>query len=453
MSFTPDFAEQEQLVASKRRASVGLSRREQLASVVVDGGFLAVATALILLRPPHMFRPWPALLCICLLAVATRVEFDTPFGFTVATQLAFVPLVFAMPVVLVPFGVVVGLALASVPELYSGKLRPARLVRRIGNAWFAIGPVAVFALADTHPRHADAWLLMAALGAQFLIDMLAFSVRLAIGEAVVSLHTHLRNSWVYLIDLSLSGVGLAVAEEIHHAPYAPLAVLPLLGLLAMFAREREARLDQLIELNDAYRGTALVLGDVVEADDGYTGEHSKGVVRLCLDVAAKLELGAERRRNLEFGALLHDVGKIAIPKEIINKPGKLDDREWTIIKTHTIEGQKLLDTVGGFMREVGLIVRSHHERWDGGGYPDGIAGEQIPLESRIVSACDTWNAMRTDRSYRKRLPFNIAVQEMRAVAGAQLDPRVVEALLEVVAGEALDEREPGQDGRALVTSE
>ena len=212
----------------------------------------------------------------------------------------------------------------------------------------------------------------------------------------------------------------------------------------MFAREREARLGQLIELNDAYRGTALVLGDVVEADDGYTGEHSKGVVRLCLEVAELLNLDAEHRRNLEFGALLHDVGKIAIPKDIINKPGKLDEREWTIIKTHTLEGQKLLDTVGGFMREVGMIVRSHHERWDGGGYPDGLTGEQIPLESRIISCCDTWNAMRTDRSYRKALPFGLAATEMESVAGGQLDPKVVVALMLVVESERSERPEPEQ---------
>ena len=99
-----------------------------------------------------------------------------------------------------------------------------------------------------------------------------------------------------------------------------------------------------------------MLGDVVEADDDYTGQHCKGVVGLALAVAEQLDLDAEQRRNLEFGALLHDVGKIAIPKEIVNKPGKLNPEEWTIIKTHTVEGQRMLEQVGGFMREVGLIV-------------------------------------------------------------------------------------------------
>jgi HD-GYP domain-containing protein (c-di-GMP phosphodiesterase class II) len=138
---------------------------------------------------------------------------------------------------------------------------------------------------------------------------------------------------------------------------------------------------------------------------------------------------------LEFGALVHDVGKVAIPKEIINKPGSLDPDEWTIIKTHTVEGQKMLDRVGGFMREVGLIVRSHHERWDGGGYPDGLAGEQIPLEARIIACCDTWNAMRTDRSYRKALSYEVSLEELRAALGRQLDPAIVEVLMRLVAAD------------------
>src|SRR5262249_31534005 len=155
----------------------------------------------------------------------------------------------------------------------------------------------------------------------------------------------------------------------------------------------------------------LVLGDVVEADDAYTGEHCKGVVRLALGVAGELGLDASGRRNVEFGALLHDVGKIAVPKEIINKPGKLDERAGEIIKTHTVEGQKMLERVGGFMREVGEIVRSSHERWDGGGYPDGLRATEIPLEARIVSACDAFNAMTTDRSYRRAMPLPAAIAE------------------------------------------
>jgi putative nucleotidyltransferase with HDIG domain len=155
-----------------------------------------------------------------------------------------------------------------------------------------------------------------------------------------------------------------------------------------------------------------------------------------LAVADELGLDAERRRNLEFGALLHDVGKIAIPKEIINKPGKLDPAEWMLVQTHTIEGQVMLERVGGFMREVGLIVRSHHERWDGQGYPDRLAGDAIPLEARIITCCDSWNAMRTDRSYRKALPYETAVAELTAHSGTQFDPAIVAVLLRIVARDA-----------------
>src|SRR5690348_10477503 len=100
--------------------------------------------------------------------------------------------------------------------------------------------------------------------------------------------------------------------------------------------------------------------------------------------------------------------------------------------THTTVGQEMLDRIGGFMRKVGLIVRSHHERWDGGGYPDGLAGEQIPLEARIIACCDSWSAMRTDRSYRSALSYEVARAEIVANSGRQFDPRVAEAFLRII---------------------
>jgi putative nucleotidyltransferase with HDIG domain len=214
------------------------------------------------------------------------------------------------------------------------------------------------------------------------------------------------------------------------------ALLPLLGVLGVFARERRRRVDSLVELNGAYQGMAVVLGEVVEHDDGYTGEHCRQVVELAVAVGERLGLDAERRRNLEFAALLHDVGKVAIPKEIINKPGKLDAGEWELMKTHTIEGQRMLDRVGGFMSDVGTIVRSHHERWDGGGYPDGLAGAEIPLEARIIACCDSYNAMTTDRAYRAALPPEVAADELRRCAGSQFDPVVATAALEAVGAPA-----------------
>jgi len=242
---------------------------------------------------------------------------------------------------------------------------------------------------------------------------------------------------VYLIDLALAPLGLVVAIAAVERQWAVVLITPLFGVLRWFSKERRARLEQLIELNDAYRGTALLLGDVVEADDTYTGEHCKDVVRLALAVARQLGLDTDGQRTVEFGALLHDIGKIAVPKEIVNKPGKLDEREWEIIKTHTVEGQRMLARVGGFMGRVGWIVRSHHERWDGGGYPDGLRGQDIPLAARIISCCDAFDAMTTTRPYRRAMPHSVALAELVRHAGAQFDPHVVDALSAVV------ERSPG----------
>jgi HD-GYP domain-containing protein (c-di-GMP phosphodiesterase class II) len=366
------------------------------------------------------------------MVLATRVSFDTPFGFTVASQLAFVPLLFAMPVAIVPFAVVLVLAMALVPDVIAGKLRVQKLLRAPGNSWFAIGPVLVFCVAGVSPVHAGPVLLLTALAAQFAVDFAAAAVRCRIAREA-TIRSQLGESWVYLIDAALSAVGLVVAKEMHAAPYAVLAVVPLLGLLAMFAHERQGRLGSLLELNDTYRGTALLLGDVISADDNYTGEHSEGVVGLALAVGDALGLDARQRRNLEFGAMLHDVGKIVIPKEIINKPGKLDPHEWAIIKTHPAEGERMLKRVGGFMVDVGQIVRHHHERWDGGGYPDGLVGDAIPLAARIITASDSWNAMRTDRSYRAALSYDAALEQMFENTGTQFDPAVVDALVRVVA--------------------
>ena len=156
-------------------------------------------------------------------------------------------------------------------------------------------------------------------------------------------------------------------------------------------------------------------------------------MELALAVGRELDLDARRLQLLEFAALLHDIGKIAISKTIINKPGPLNDAEWAIVREHTVVGHAMLDRVGGLMGEVGLLVRASHERWNGTGYPDGLAGEAIPLESRIVACCDAFNAMTTRRPYREPRPTREAVRECLDHAGSQFDPVVVRALVAVIA--------------------
>ncbi|MGH2852697.1 MAG: HD-GYP domain-containing protein [Solirubrobacteraceae bacterium] len=421
--------ESERARTSFQRQGQGMGITERRGELIAGGAFACAALALILFAPLERRFSLPlTALYVVGVAVAARIRIDVGSGFTVPTQAVFVPMLFAVPLPLVPALVAVALALGMTPAVLDRRVPASRLLAVPANSWFSFGPALVLLLAGDSGPAAEPAVLLAALAAQFACDFAANVARERLCDGITTRELVGEVSEVYLIDAALAPLGLAVALAAVQHRWAVLLIVPLFAILRLFSRERRARLEQLIELGDAYRGTALVLGDVVEADDAYTGEHCKGVVRLALDVAEELGLEAEQRRNVEFGALLHDVGKIAVPKEIINKPGKLDEREWEIIKTHTIEGQRMLQRVGGFMREVGEIVRSSHERWDGGGYPDGLRGAAIPLEARIVSACDALNAMTTTRSYRQAMSLPDALAELTRGAGTQFDPRVVAVL-------------------------
>jgi signal transduction histidine kinase/CheY-like chemotaxis protein len=235
--------------------------RERLVEGIVGGGFVAAVVGLWLLAPPHASTVTSAAICFVVLVAALRVRVDTPFGFTVPAQLAFVPLLFAMPVALVPIAVVAASVLARLPDILSGETRASRLGQSVGNAWFAIGPVAVFALAHVAPDRASPGLLLAALAAQFAVDFGVSGFRFGFGRGATLLE-QLGDSWVYVVDAGLSGIALLVADDIHRSALAPLALLPLLGLVAMFARERRQRLESLLELNDAYR---IARDEAVEA--------------------------------------------------------------------------------------------------------------------------------------------------------------------------------------------
>jgi signal transduction histidine kinase/CheY-like chemotaxis protein len=248
----PSLEEQAVIADTLKRRRSTLTARERLAESLLGGGFVAAVVLLWLLAPPGRFALLPALVCLVVLELAVWIRIDTPFGSTSPIQLAFVPLLFAMPVALVPIAVVVATAIARVPDILTGKVRPSRLVQSIGNSWFAIGPVAVFAIAKVSPDAAAPALLVAALAAEFIVDFSISGMRFAIARGA-TLVEQLTETWVYVVDAALSGVALLVAEQIHRAPIAALAPLPLLGLVAMFARERRQRLESLIDLNTAYR--------------------------------------------------------------------------------------------------------------------------------------------------------------------------------------------------------
>src|SRR3984957_2673359 len=237
MALGPNLEEQELLADTFARVSSRLSHRARLTEALVGDGFAAAGACIWVLQPPHGFALLPAGASLLVLGAATRVRFDTPFGFTVPLQLGFVPLLFSLPLALVPIAVVIALMTAGLVDVFAGRTSPSRLLMTVGNAWFAIGPVALFAVAHTQPGNASAGLLLGALGAQFTVDFVVSAVR-DLAEGRARLGAQLRETWVYAVDAALSGIALVVAEDVHSTPLAALAPLPLLGLLAVFARER-----------------------------------------------------------------------------------------------------------------------------------------------------------------------------------------------------------------------
>ena len=411
------------------------SWHEYRAELAVGLPFLAAAIALALLGDSGVsLQTGPAVALVLSYAVLSRVRFHAGVGHTVPTQLAFVPMLFLLPTQLVPLLVLAGMVVGNLPDYARGALHPGRALMLPGDAWHAVGPAVVLVLAGaTAPEWSDwPWYLLA-LAAQFALDFGVYAVRARLALDVPGREQLRALTWVWIVDALLAPVGLVAAFASDHHPYAFLLILPLAALLTLFARERNERLDQALELGGAYRGIAMLLGDLLEEADEYTGgDHTRGVVALSLEVADELGLDPHECHNVELAALLHDIGKIVIPDTIINKPGPLNDEEWALMKTHTIEGQRMLDRVGGVLREVGMIVRASHERWDGGGYPDGLAGNRIPREATVVAACDAFNAMTTDRSYRRARSAQDALTELRACSGSQFSPEVVSALERVV---------------------
>ncbi len=424
--------EQRVIEETRARRLQRLAVRERVAFVLFSGGF-AVAAAMTALVFPSARSPGALTVALLVVAYAAafRLDFEIGTGSAVPTQLILVPMLFLLPVGYVPLAVAAGIVLGTLDHCVRGDLHIQRVLLPVVTAWHSVGPVVVLGVVgERGPRLSDWPIYLAALAAQFVVDAASAAGREWVALGVrPSVQLRAMTS-VYAIDACLAPIGLAVAFAAQSSPWGVLLALPLIALLSVFARERRVRIDHELELRDAYRGTAFLLGDVVEADDAYTGIHSRDVVELTLAVVDRLELSSRERRDAEFAALLHDVGKVRIPNEIINKPAE----ERKVIETHTIEGERMLHRVGGLLGEIGRIVRSCHENYDGSGYPDGLAGDEIPLLARIVSCCDAFNAMTSDRSYRKAMPLEDAIAELRRVRGAQFDPQVVDALIEAAGG-------------------
>jgi diguanylate cyclase (GGDEF)-like protein len=181
-------------------------------------------------------------------------------------------------------------------------------------------------------------------------------------------------------------------------------------------------------LEETFLSTVEALANALEANDEYTSSHARWITDMALEVGRELGLDAKTLKRLELGALFHDIGKIGIPASILSKEGPLTPEERAVIETHPELGERILSPISR-LEDVRPIVRHCHERWDGKGYPDGKAAEEIPIEARVILVCDAFHAMTTDRPYRSRLPLEVAYEQLEENAGSQFDPKVVEAFL------------------------
>lgn len=197
--------------------------------------------------------------------------------------------------------------------------------------------------------------------------------------------------------------------------------------LEELVEQRTAELDQALNsLEDAYRATLKALTTALETRDSETHGHSERVVTYSLRLGREYGLSSEEMKSLEFGSLLHDIGKIGVPDSILRKPGKLTEEEWVRMREHPLHGQQILRGIE-FLQGAARVVAQHHERWDGSGYPNGLRAEEIDICARIFAVADAFDAITSDRVYRRGKPYEAAAKELDDWAERQFDPKVVEA--------------------------
>ena len=320
----PTLEEQRRVEAATQRRAAPLETRELVAEVVLGGGFLAACVALFAAVPPNLAELHLEALAACALtlAVAVRVRFVVGAGYTVPTQLAFVPLLFVAPPALVAPLVALVLAAGQLPAVLGGRLPAGRLLLAAANAWFSIGPAIVLALAGTpDAAHASAAIVAAMLVAQVTVDAVSGACRELL-HGTFDRRALLGEGWIYGVDAALTPVAFVAAIVATGRPWVVLAMDGRSGPGALLARAGSRT--GLTELNDAYRG---IVHRTRRRRRRRRRLHGRALTRRRRAGGAWSATGcadAERLRDLEFGALLHDIGKVAIPKAIINKPGKLD---------------------------------------------------------------------------------------------------------------------------------
>jgi len=239
-------------------------------------------------------------------------------------------------------------------------------------------------------------------------------------------------SSIYM-PLTVRGKGIGIlslsrAGAVHPFSLPDVELVSVLGGQAAAAIEN-ARLYE--KLEQSYLSTIVTLSGIAEAKDFYTDKHMKDIAEYSVDIARKLGLSEADIENIRMAALLHDLGKITVPDDILKKPGRLSEEEMEVIRKHPAHGAKMIESIEP-MKDAREIIRHHHEYYDGSGYPDGLRGQDIPLGARIIGVADAFDAMTTNRPYRKALPMDKVIKELKDFSGIQFDPDIVEILISIL---------------------
>jgi putative nucleotidyltransferase with HDIG domain len=331
-----------------------------------------------------------------------------------------------------------------VQTVFHAKVRPRPIQLAFNVASLACSIQAAYGIYHTSVLEAGSLdvplRLLFAATAYFIVNTLSVAIVIALTESkrpwAVWRDTYFWTYPNYLLGAAVAW-GVNIATRLGGAQ-APLLLLPVLffvyrshSLYVQRLEEEKQRAEEqrahAEEVAALHRRTIETLAIAIEAKDQTTAEHLERVEIYALEVGKELGLSSIELEALRASALLHDIGKLGVPEYIISKPGKLTPEEFEKMKTHTVVGAEIVERIQ-FPYPVAPIVRSHHERWNGTGYPDGLAGEQIPIGARILGAVDCLDALASDRQYRRALPLEEAIKVVQAESGKSYDPRVVEVL-------------------------
>ncbi len=400
--------------------------------VALTGGLLAGVG-------PYLWQPiWSPLMVFAALVLCAGIvigdsltiffpvkQFD--LGFNVSSALNFAAALSLGPL----WGAIIAIAGSTLNDLLE-KRAPIKMIVNASNyglQTFIAGWIYYsFANPQLSPldgKHNFVIMLIAAAAASITQSVVLITVvSLAIGADFFTLWRKTTLSMVVEF-LAMPTLGALYPVLAHQNPLAlVLMIIPLVGPYLAFRNY--------YKLQQETRETFELLADLLDKRDVYTSEHSQRVTKLVEKILNQFpDLPSAQRETIIAAARIHDLGKIAISDAVLLKPGRLTEEEFEAIKQHPIESSEILGRLTPY-REIALIARHHHERWDGTGYPDGLAGEQIPFGARVIAVADTYDAMTSNRSYRRARSHEEAIAEIRRCAGTQFDPVVVEAFLRAV---------------------